>query len=377
MRKRAKHTTIFSAIDKFGFTLIELLVVIAIIAILIALLLPAVQQAREAARRTQCLNHLKQIGLALHNYHDVHLTLPPGQIATLFDGGLNPLDVPQRYADPLEPLLRFEDGFGPGLHGTSWMLHILPMIEEGDLYNQWNFSLNVQNNGDILTNVFRPAQTEVPEFYCPTRRSSMKPEQYPFVRRVDQGEIDVMGNDDEWVRGGNDYAGVLGSGDAFTEPIGMMLNVNFDRATWFLTPEQVQNDVTLLLMPRPEHNGAFYINSRVRLRDFADGTSNVFLVGERVLLNGFDANLDGDRLDPDEDRFRSSDGWSWGGCATLMSTRIPPNRFQHYDDAGSAHDGIAQFVFADGRARPINENIDLMIYQNLGNRNSSIPLGEF
>ncbi|ODA35003.1 DUF1559 domain-containing protein [Planctopirus hydrillae] len=96
-----------------GFTLIELLVVIAIIAILIALLLPAVQQAREAARRTQCKNNLKQVGLALHNYHDTHNTFPPGNI-------------------PNSPL----NNHGP----TAWV-HILPYVDQAPQYNRINFSL--------------------------------------------------------------------------------------------------------------------------------------------------------------------------------------------------------------------------------------------
>lgn len=99
---------------KIGFTLIELLVVIAIIAILIALLLPAVQQAREAARRTQCRNNLKQLGLALHNYHDVHKTFPPSAIWEVDSASM--LHLP--------------------MAGRSWIYQILPYIEQANLYSQ-------------------------------------------------------------------------------------------------------------------------------------------------------------------------------------------------------------------------------------------------
>ncbi len=96
-----------------AFTLIELLVVIAIIAVLVALLLPAVQQAREAARRTQCRNNLKQIGLALHNYHDSHTIFPPGETSNQTD-------------DPLY-------GHGPGVD-------LLPYIDQANVYNKFNFT---------------------------------------------------------------------------------------------------------------------------------------------------------------------------------------------------------------------------------------------
>jgi prepilin-type N-terminal cleavage/methylation domain-containing protein len=99
---------------KKGFTLIELLVVIAIIAVLIALLLPAVQQAREAARRTQCKNNLKQMGLALHNYHDTYLAFPPGSIA-----------LPQNTINT----------------SMGWGIAILPYIDQAPLYNTYNSNL--------------------------------------------------------------------------------------------------------------------------------------------------------------------------------------------------------------------------------------------
>src|SRR3954452_14620659 len=116
-----------------GFTLIELLVVIAIIAVLIALLLPAVQAAREAARRIQCANNMKQLGLALHNYHDVNNGLPPGRIwsgtgfPTIFSGQQN----------------------------TTWFCLMLPMFEQGVLANAFNYALGAE--GPVISGTNIPA----------------------------------------------------------------------------------------------------------------------------------------------------------------------------------------------------------------------------
>ena len=123
-----------------GFTLIELLVVIAIIAVLIALLLPAVQQAREAARRAQCKNHLKQIGLALHNYHDIANGLPPGWI------GVNSTFQP--------------DVFGG--NGWGWAARILPQMDQGPLFNTLNFSLHMTATAHAAART-----TTLPAFRCP------------------------------------------------------------------------------------------------------------------------------------------------------------------------------------------------------------------
>ncbi|WP_299465403.1 DUF1559 domain-containing protein [uncultured Gimesia sp.] len=120
---------------KNGFTLIELLVVIAIIAILIALLLPAVQQAREAARRSSCKNNLKQIGIAMHNYHDVHRTLPPGYLDD----------------DPAANVTNH--------NLLGWGTFILPYIEQSALYNSIGTVGGFDNNWTTISDMITPSAT--------------------------------------------------------------------------------------------------------------------------------------------------------------------------------------------------------------------------
>ena len=129
-----------SKLRRRGFTLIELLVVIAIIAILIALLLPAVQQAREAARRTQCKNNLKQLGLALHNYHDTHGSFPPGY-------------------------MRGWNGIGEAGNGFSWGALILPYVDQSGIHSQLNF------NAGIFESTNKPfivSLNGIPGILCPS-----------------------------------------------------------------------------------------------------------------------------------------------------------------------------------------------------------------
>src|SRR5207244_3377226 len=130
--------------------LIELLVVIAIIAILIGLLVPAVQKVREAAARTQCINNLKQLGVALHAFHDVNKRLPPGA------------------ANDVQPF-----GNGGVGWGSSWKVYILPYIEQGPMFSRWQFNNNSGytngTNGPITSNimipVYRCPSSPVPDFH--------------------------------------------------------------------------------------------------------------------------------------------------------------------------------------------------------------------
>ena len=224
---------------KFGFTLIELLVVIAVIAILIALLLPAVQQAREAARRTQCKNNLKQIGLALHNYHDVYSAFP---ISTT---GSRPAGT----------------ACGNGFY--SWLTALLPYVDQANLYNSIDMNVGMMDTCDQATSgdyvnltisASHPnaaAAAKVIDLYlCPSD---------PY--RV----TDVMGSANP---APGSYAANAGWPELTTGPDGTM------------PPLEVQNGFMGMINPK---SPASWQQPHVSMRDMTDGLSNTAAVAERLI----------------------------------------------------------------------------------------------
>lgn len=322
-----------------GFTLVELLVVIAIIGILVALLLPAVQSAREAARAMQCRNNLKQIGLALHNYHDVANRFPPGALAFYNNGApINPHDA--------------EPGRTAVTGGWGWGTFILPYLEQSALYD----NLDPRGpNFPLVPNEFTRRHLSV--FSCPSEAS---PELHTAY---------AMGGD-----GGGDgharssYAAVCGSG------------ANADYAN--KSPQNTR--------------GAMYYNSKTTIASITDGTSNTLLVVERFWDGG-----DSEKRRGSVWVGKCPGGANNAGnkYATIVRVENHPNwviNGLNNNSAASMHGGLSrigagagdsgeaqrggygiQALFGDGSVRFLSQNMNGFTWQRLGQMSDAEVVGEF
>ncbi len=301
-----------------AFTLIELLVVIAISAILIGLLLPAVQKVREAAARMQCANNLKQIGLAVHNYHGTYQMLPPASL-----GG---------------------DG------EASWAVLILPFIEQDNLYKQWDLSLR-------YTYYREPANVvgaQVKIYYCPSRRSPP--------------QLSVSGDSrPPW--GG--YPGALGDYAA---------NGGTSTATWD-DPRNGNGVLLYADTTFGPNNTVVSWRSMTAFKDVTDGLSNTLLIGEKhVLIGEFGQEAAGDNSIYNGDDIRTIvrvAGRQLPGPIDRPLASSPWDSYRPDERFGSYHTGVCQFVLCDGSVRAISTAVDLDTLTRLASRNDRLPIGDF
>ncbi len=328
---------------KRGFTLIELLVVIAIIAVLIALLLPAVQQAREAARRSTCKNNIKQIGLALHNYHETY-GLFPSHSST--DGGN---------------------------HGNTMWVKILPFMDQAPLYNQvsafdmgsgtqyWLGSANT-NTVNLLRPIARATRLEV--LRCPSS---------DLAKTLTDGSIN------QWIT----YTMISGSVDHSSKDAAASApNAGIYSA-----------------------GGCFSGNMRVTFAHITDGSSNTMMIGEQsgYLTKNEDNRTavpgSGMWMGTKNSRVPTGNGtWSSTGthssgvssqdmrCYNLTTVRQGPNppvtaNWQLASSCNtpiaSAHTGGAHLLLGDGAVRFVSANVDLTTFKRLADRNDGNVVGEF
>ena len=327
-----------------GFTLIELLVVIAIIAVLIALLLPAVQQAREAARRTQCKNNLKQMGLALHNYHDVHSTFPIGSNAT-----------------------------GTNEWGQSFWVGLLPFLDQAPLFNAWTsngqYTGYLDHASSSASNGALVSGKGFPAINCPS-------DPQKSLTRV---QVKVPGG-----AAISSYVGVAGAVGNFGTYTDSQSTAN---------PTTCAGNVAC----GPVNTAGFFICLKVtRMRDLTDGTTNVIAIGEQSdYLFDTVANT---RFEGRSGGGESGLGYTMGSSGTtpgaerqfsLTSVNFPIGQKNFPNKAGvpgngssnlpiqSAHVGGAQVLLGDGSVRFLSANMNYDTLRALCVRDDGQTLGEF
>ncbi len=330
---RAKAHATWASVGRVrvGFTLIELLVVIAIIAVLVALLLPAVQQAREAARRTQCKNNLKQLGLALHNYHDTFGTFPPAYL--ILPGGNATMGPPSPTTGDTGP-------------GWTALTLLLPQIEQANLYNSFNINLPCWSpqNATLAT---RPIST----YLCPSAGNASA------VYSV----VDTAGTVLATFARSN-YVANAGRIDVWDEKAADLSQIA---------------------------DGPFYRNSRTQMRDVSDGLTNTVFFGEQTPTH---SNSTWVGIVPNSVTCPTPK-YAFAGCDSAAPQinvhsgpgilEIPPiihtpnSTFGYVDSMYSQHDSGANVLLGDGSVRFASKFMDGQVWANLATIKGSEVVGDW
>lgn len=311
-----------------AFTLVELLVVIAIIGILVSLLLPGVQAARETARRLQCSNKLKQIGLAFINHHDAHRHFPTG------GWGWSWIGDPDRGFDRKQP--------------GGWIYNVLPFVEESALH-QLGAGSATQSAARKSAAATR-LKTPVPLFNCPSRRDP---------QLLDTSFHDPKYSDyvEKTVR--SDYAANCGHQDTDPDPsAGPAWLDDGANAQWGLIFETIRRRAT----------GITFTASTVRLREITDGTSKTYLAGEKKIST--DNYLNGVNPNDNENMFMGINGdiVCWGDSNFFLPSPDRPGDIS-WGVWGSAHPSAFLMVFCDGSVHTMNYEISGDLHESLCRRN--------
>ncbi|MBR4752738.1 MAG: DUF1559 domain-containing protein [Thermoguttaceae bacterium] len=309
-----------------GFTLVELLVVIAIIGIMIGLLLPAVQSAREAARRMECLNNMKQLGLALHNYHDVNGAFPSAWRGYGADGR-----TPNVYGDP----------------GWGWGAAILPFMEQTPLYQ------NVDLKRSIADPYNRQArETFLKAFHCPSEPNGAKTFTIAESGILHHHEHEHEHEDDEDEHEHETHI----SPELLSVVFGASNYVASIGTTDIHSAEDYEEDGPFAGR-KFKGDGAFYHNSSLGMNAFTDGLSSTIFVGERTA---------------DKEHFSTWAGNPSGdGCLPALVTGSFHEGFHNDGEEhgfSSRHQGGANFLFGDGSVRFVSETIADKVVRGLATR---------